>query len=244
MVCGSASGVLLPPMVVYKANNIYENWCKGGLPGTVYKNSLSDWFDANLFEIWFKEIFLPHVLRTREPGKRVILVGDNLASHFAPSVVQAAQEHDIYMSPFPPNSTHLMQLLDVAVFGPMEKRWRDIFESWRRESRYPGSIPKEQFTILLNRFWVAISDTVSQNLISRFRTTGLYPCNAQEVLRKLPDTAVHEKEIGRTLDESLVELLKEHRGVQNPEKKKNRTRAKCFVHHLLRSRRERHEYCR
>lgn len=110
----------------------------------------------------------------------------------------------------------------MAVFGPMKKRWREILETWRKESRYPGSIPKEHFPILLNRLWVAISDTVSQNLISGFRTTGLYPCNAQEVLRKLPDAAVQEKEIGRTLDESLVELLKEHRGVQNPEKKRKR----------------------
>lgn len=222
MVCGSASGVLLPPMVVYKSINVYENWCNGGPPGTVYKNSKSGWFDANLFEIWFKEILLPHVHRTREPGKRVILVGDNLASHFAPSVIQAAQENDIYMCPFPPNATHLMQPLDVAVFGPMKKKWRAILDSWRRESRYPGSIPKEHFPILLNRLWVDISDTVSQNLISGFRTTGLYPCNPQEVLRKLPDAVVQEKEIGRSLDESLVELLKEHRGVQNPENKRKR----------------------
>ncbi|KAJ8950560.1 hypothetical protein NQ318_015693 [Aromia moschata] len=220
MVCGSASGVLLPPMVVYKANNIYENWCNGGPPGTVYKNSTSGWFDANLFEIWFKEILL--VLRTREPGKRVILVGDNLASHFAPSVVQAAQENDIYMCPFPANATHLMQPLDVSVFGPMKKKWRAILETWRKESRYPGSIPKEQFPILLNRLWLHISDTVSQNLISGFRTTGLYPCNPQEVLRKLPDAAVQEEQIGRTLDASLVELLKEHRGVAAPEKKRKR----------------------
>ncbi|KAJ8935524.1 hypothetical protein NQ318_005631 [Aromia moschata] len=129
MVCGSVSGVLLPPMVVYKANNIYENWCNGGPPGTGYKNSTSGWFDANLFEIWFKEILLPHILRTREPGKRVILVGDNLASHFAPRVVQAAQENDIYMCPFPANATHLMQPLDVSVFEPMKKKWRAILET-------------------------------------------------------------------------------------------------------------------
>lgn len=81
MVCGSASGVLLPPIVVNKANSIYENWCTGGPPGTVYKNSPSSWFDANLFEIWFKEMLLSHVLKTREPGKMVILIGDNLARH-------------------------------------------------------------------------------------------------------------------------------------------------------------------
>ena len=30
MVCGSASGELLPPRVVYKAGNLYHGWCEGG----------------------------------------------------------------------------------------------------------------------------------------------------------------------------------------------------------------------
>ena len=28
MACGAADGTMLPPMVVYKAKNIYENWTK------------------------------------------------------------------------------------------------------------------------------------------------------------------------------------------------------------------------
>ena len=36
MWCGNAAGDCLPPMVVYKAENIYESWVKGGHKGTVY----------------------------------------------------------------------------------------------------------------------------------------------------------------------------------------------------------------
>lgn len=39
MVCGCANGILLPPIVVYKASNIYENWTVDGPPGTIYNNS-------------------------------------------------------------------------------------------------------------------------------------------------------------------------------------------------------------
>ncbi|KAJ8944189.1 hypothetical protein NQ318_016170 [Aromia moschata] len=129
MVRGIASGDLLPPMVVYKASNFYENWWIGGPTGTVYKNSSSGW----------------------KPGNKVIVVGDNLASHFAPNVIQVALEHDIYLTLFPPNATHLMQPLDVAVFAAMKKKWRVILDAWRKETRYPGSIPKKQFPLLLNR---------------------------------------------------------------------------------------------
>lgn len=223
MVCGTASGELLPPMVVYKAYNIYENWCAGGPIGTVYKNSPSGWFDANLFEIWFTQILVPHIQRTRQPGKRVIVVGDNLASHFAPNVIAIAQDQDIYLTPFPPNATHLMQPLDVAVFAPMKKTWRVILDKWRRESRYPGSIPKEQFPLLLNRLWTQIQPNVTQNLISGFRATGLFPCNPQEVLKRLPNAAVQQEEVGRLLDKSLIELLQEHRGVaKDPSTKRKR----------------------
>lgn len=43
MVCGNANGDLLPPMVVYKALNLYENWMEGGPPGSKYANSPSGW---------------------------------------------------------------------------------------------------------------------------------------------------------------------------------------------------------
>ena len=33
MFCGDATGSFLPPMVVYKAKNIYENWKKDGPKG-------------------------------------------------------------------------------------------------------------------------------------------------------------------------------------------------------------------
>lgn len=50
MMCGTADGKLLPPMVVYKSQNLYNNWTQGGPAGTVYSHSKSGWFDMNLFE--------------------------------------------------------------------------------------------------------------------------------------------------------------------------------------------------
>ncbi|KAI4460651.1 hypothetical protein MML48_5g00008305 [Holotrichia oblita] len=41
MVCENASGDLLPPMVVYKALNLYDNWTQRGLQGTKYARTCS-----------------------------------------------------------------------------------------------------------------------------------------------------------------------------------------------------------
>ena len=132
MVCGSASGELLPPFVIYKAQNCYENWTKNGPTGTKYDVSKSGWFDSRTFELWFMNVFIPHVAKL---DGRKVLVGDNLASHFSPDVVEMAHNHDIYFTALPPNSTHLTQPLDVAVFRPMKVERRTVLDNWRKESR-------------------------------------------------------------------------------------------------------------
>ncbi|KAK9737534.1 DDE superfamily endonuclease [Popillia japonica] len=167
----------------------------------------------NLFEVWFFKILLPHIEATREDDDKVVVVGDNLVSHFSPKVIEACRDKSIYMTPFPENASHLMQLLDVAVFTPIKKKWQHILDQWRKESRYPESLPKEQFPQLLQRLWIGIGDTVSENLKSAFRGTGLHPVNPDEVLKPIPEGLETNSVVSaRTLDDSLIELPKEHRG--------------------------------
>ena len=71
-------------------------------PGTVYSNSTSGWFDNNLFNKWFFELFLSYV--KDKPGKKVFL-GDNLASHFSIPVLEACKEQNILFISLVPNST-------------------------------------------------------------------------------------------------------------------------------------------
>lgn len=225
MVCGDAAGNLLPPMVVYKSVNLYDNWMKGGPPGTIYANSPSGWFDMNLFEKWFFDILLPKIRELDSPEQKII-VGDNLASHFSPTVIQACEDNNIYLTPLPPNSTHLMQPLDVAVFAPMKKLWREILDKWRKETRSSGSIPKEYFPTLLNRLWTKLSVNVSKNLISGFRATGLCPFNPLEVLKKIPDGLIDNREqLQDNMNQSFIEVLQEMRG-SNKETKIVRKRGK------------------
>ena len=50
-----------------------------------------------------------------------VVIGDNLASHISPTVLQLCREHKIQFCFLPENSTHLLQPLDVGVFGPMKR---------------------------------------------------------------------------------------------------------------------------
>lgn len=177
MVCANANGCVLPPMVVYKSQNVYKNWTVGGPIGTQYLCSKSGWFDMNLFEEWFFNILLPHIQSNTNPGCKKVVIGDNLASHFSPKVIKAAIENNIYMTPLPAHSTHLMQPLDVSIFGPMKKKWRNILDTWRKESRRRGTIPKEHFPSLLKKLWDSMQLTAEKNIKSGFKTTGRHTPN-------------------------------------------------------------------
>ena len=206
MYCGNAAGQFLPPMVVYKAQNCYNEWTIGGPKGTLYDNTLSGWFDSRCFECWFNELFLPHV--SDKPGLKVI-IGDNLASHFTPQVVESSVANNIAFTCLIPNSTHILQPLDVAVFGPMKREWRKILQQWRKESRVKGSIPKNHFPKLLNQLQNQLKE---ENIVSGFRATGIFPLDRQQALKRMPS---QNRDIGgetvvSAFNESVAEILQQH----------------------------------
>ncbi|KAJ8027217.1 Jerky protein-like-like [Holothuria leucospilota] len=226
MVCGSAAGEMLLPFIVYKAQNLYENWTTYGPPGAKYDATPGGWFDTRTFTHWFLELFLPHV--SDQEGVKV-LVGDNLGSHFSPDVVSAAISNNIYFTALPPNSTHLTQPLDVVFFRPMKVMWRSVLNTWRIKTRRQGSIPKEVFPSLLRDLWQQMEINSPSNFCSGFRETGLCPLDPQQVLKNLPGSTTKLQEgtkerdadvIGRDFDDSLIQLLKENHGQKDQPKQK------------------------
>ncbi|XP_065658224.1 uncharacterized protein LOC136082729 [Hydra vulgaris] len=179
MFSGNAIGEFLPPMVVYKAKNLYQGWTQGGPPGTVYDITPNGWFDSRTFTRWFMEIYLPVAI---SKAGTTLLIGDNLGFLFSPEVIEATIQHNIKFITMPSNATHLCQPLDVAVFRGLKQSWRSILLKWRLESRIEGAIPKEHQPTLLNK----LNNTLRpEALISGFRATGIYPMDKTEVIKRL-----------------------------------------------------------
>ena len=206
MFCGNAAGEHLPPMVVYKAQNMYEGWKSDAIPGAVYEATESGWFDMSTFEMWFFQIFLPHV-KDKKGAK--VMIGDNLASHFSPKVVDSCLEHNIRFVTLLPNSTHICQPLDVAVFRPMKVLWRSCLSTWRAESRSSGTVPKEIFPELLSRVFKKLKP---ENLFSGFRATGICPLDSSQVLKHIAGSSDPENpdDMNEILSEACVQLLSEN----------------------------------
>ena len=204
MFCGSADGTYLPPMVVYQSENIYEGWILSGPIGAVYDCTKSGWFDSRTFNIWFFKIFLPFISNLSGP---IALIGDNHGSHFTSEVIAATVTHNVKFITLLPNSTHICQPLDVAVFRTLKVNWRSILDDWRKESRYSGCVPKIQFPILLSK----LVDTLRpEHLSSGFKASGIYPMDNSQVLKRLPGFNKDPGDNATIFNDSVMELLKDH----------------------------------
>ena len=119
-------------------------------------------------------------------GKK-ILIGDNLSSHFSQEVLKSAEENNVSFVCLPANSTHLLQPLDVAFYGPLKRSWRKIPDEYKASGRKTGStLSKDRFPTLLRKLQDKVG-LISENLISGFNKCGIHPINAQRVLSQLPD---------------------------------------------------------
>ena len=213
MFAGSGSGELLPPYVVYRAVHLYDLWTQGGPSGARYNRSQSGWFEATTFEDWFHKIALPYFKNL--PGKKVLL-GDNLSTHISPSVIETCEENNISFVLLPPNSTNLTQPLDVAVFRPLKRIWRDILLQFKQSAsgRRYAALPKDHFPGLLKKLMMKLQVSVADNLKNGFRKCGIVPLDADQILCLLPDEVnepVNAEDESASLDNSLISYLKSMR---------------------------------
>jgi hypothetical protein len=95
---------------------------------------------SQCFDDWFVNLMLP-ILKKQE-GKKVV-IRDNLSSHINLQVLQLCRENNINFIALPPNTTNLLQPLDVAYFQAIKAEWLTILNSWK-ECKC-ATIPKDQF---------------------------------------------------------------------------------------------------
>eukprot|EP00102_Acyrthosiphon_pisum_P020516 XP_016657726.1 PREDICTED: uncharacterized protein LOC107882980 [Acyrthosiphon pisum] len=202
MMSGNAVGELLPPYIVYKADNLYPTWTENGPQGSRYNRSKSGWFDERIFDDWFHSLALPFL--KKKPSPRV-LIGDNLSSHVSISVINTCIEHDIKFILLPPNTTHICQPLDVAFFGPLKKKWREVLLTWKISNR--GVVPKSEFPTLL-KSTIDSLQSKSTNLIAGFSACGICPLDRLKVLKKLPDSESSLESSTISWSSSIIETLK------------------------------------
>ncbi len=82
----------------------------------------------------------------------VLLIFHGHHSHISLALIELARDNNIHLLCLPPHSTHLLQPLDVEVFGPVKAAWMKLIKEHQIET-CAGNVTKEDLPGLIVRLW-------------------------------------------------------------------------------------------
>ncbi|XP_022111738.1 chromatin assembly factor 1 subunit A-like [Acanthaster planci] len=174
LICASASGSVLPPFIIFKGQRLNVGLTANAPPGTLFGTSKSGFIDAELFGTWFTKLFLPSI----PPTRPVLLILDGHASHINIETLRCARENSIHMYCLPPHTTNHTQPLDKSVFKSVKTAYNQRCDKFMRDN--PNRIiTRYDFSGLFTDVYHKVFTMA--NIISGFKSTGIYPYNPNAI---------------------------------------------------------------
>ena len=202
--CISSRGTVLPAYIIFPGVECQPAWfaVMKDKKDTV-RVSPNGWTDAEIGLHWLQKVFDKHTKSVR--GKYRMLIVDGHESHISIPFQEFCAKERIISLCLSPHSTHLLQPLDVGIFGPLSKAYKRLVSS---QSRY-GVVPVSKLDFL--RFiQVARKQAITTiNIMSAWRGAGLIPFSPGHVLGKLPRSTTHP-----TRSETLTDAPKTVQRIQ------------------------------
>ena len=167
--CGSASGYILPPMIVFPRVRVSEALKASAPPGSIVAAQKKGWITAELYLRWFR-FFLEQI----PPARPVLLIQDGCSSHISIELIELAKENHVHLLCLPSHTTHVLQPLDVGVFSSFKHQVGLALNRLLRSSE--GRVPtSEDIPAILSEAWPKSVTPV--NIMSGFRKSGIHPLN-------------------------------------------------------------------
>ncbi len=120
--------------------------------------------------------FLDHLIQHTNciPDRPILLLLDNLKAHVSLKAVEKAKNNGIVLLTIPQHTSHHMQPLDRTIYGPFKTHYSQAMDGWMRSN--PGiTVSIYQIAGLVNEAFM--SAVTPRNIISGFRSTGIFPYN-------------------------------------------------------------------
>lgn len=126
--CMSASGIFIPPLIIFPRKNMKPELLDGCPPGTIAKCHPSGWIQVDIFTEWLKH-FIEFVKPS--PADPVVLILDGHYSHTRNlDLIVLGREHGVIIVCLPPHTTHKLQPMDVAFMSPFKNYYSQEIETW------------------------------------------------------------------------------------------------------------------
>jgi len=125
--CISATGVFIPPMLIFPRKNFCKRLMIGAPPGAIGSCSPSGWINSDLFIIWLK-----HFIKSSGASmeNKTVLLLDNHESHISLAAFELCRSNRISVISFAPHTSHRCQPLDLTVYGPLKTAYFKHCSDW------------------------------------------------------------------------------------------------------------------
>lgn len=171
--CCSATGVFLPPYVIFKGKRRKEELGDGLPPGSAICMTDSGYAQTHTFKL-FIEFFVKH-----KPSEKTVLIMDGHRSHVDAESVAIAELNNVSIILLPAHTSHELQPLDKAVFKSLKAAYYEQCRFWHLQ--HPGrALNKAAFSHVFTPAWNKCASR--ENAVNGFRATGIYPLNPHAVV--------------------------------------------------------------
>ncbi|ODM22204.1 hypothetical protein SI65_03050 [Aspergillus cristatus] len=180
--CINSKGISIPPVVILKGKEHQAPWYQEPNLHPAWKltNSANGWTTDEIGLKWLKQVFDPFS-KPYSTGAKRLLILDGHSSHQTAEFDNFCKENAIICLCMPPHTSHLLQPLDVGIFGPLKRAYGKLVETMMVAGN--NHIDKVDFLHLYS----PAHDQVftGKNICNGFAGAGLKPFDKGRVLKKI-----------------------------------------------------------
>ena len=132
--CGTLTGDFLPLQLIYQGKSARCHPHYHFPSGWNITHSPRHWSTEDTMIEYINEIIIPYVQNQRDllenPALSALVIMDNFRGQITSSINTLLEAHNIHVCLLPPNTTDLLQPLDIAVNKPAKDFLKRKFEEW------------------------------------------------------------------------------------------------------------------